>query len=83
MNLAAYRKSVGLSQSELAAKLGLSPTSKAMISAIENGTVPAPELALKIEDWSGGVVKAASLNPTVAAIRERAFREARAQQATA
>jgi transcriptional regulator with XRE-family HTH domain len=62
MNLAEFRKSLGLSQEECARALGL--TSKGHISDIENGVRPAsPTLALKIERWSSGKVAAWTLNP--------------------
>lgn len=62
MDLASFRKSLGLSQEECARALGLS--SKGHISDIENGVRPASlRLALKIEKWSGGKVEAAGLSP--------------------
>lgn len=71
MDLATYRKSLGLSQEECAIALGVK--SKSYISGIETGgRAASPRLALKIEQWSGGRVKAASLNPIVAEIIQRA-----------
>lgn len=64
MNLAEFRKSLGLSQEECAAALGL--RSKSHICGIEKGARDAsPELALKIERWSNGRVQAASLSGKV------------------
>lgn len=65
MDLATYRKQRGLSQEELAQHLGLS--SKGYISNIEKGERSASlHVALKIERWSGGAVKAASISPVAA-----------------
>lgn len=64
MDLAQYRAERGLSLEQCAVELGLSPTSKGWISEIERGDRPASlRLALRIERWSSGAVKAASLNP--------------------
>lgn len=61
MNLADFRKSLGLSQEECAAALGLK--SKTYICQIERGSRSAPvALAMKIERWSGGKVRAASIS---------------------
>ena len=60
MSLAAYRKSVGKTQAELARDLGL--RSKGYLSHIETGGEPCPlKLALRIEDLSDGQVPALSL----------------------
>lgn len=65
MELAAYRKSLGLSQEECARALGI--TSKGYISGIESGDRRASlKLALRIEHWSKGKVRAANLNPQAA-----------------
>lgn len=65
MELAAYRKSLGLSQEECARALGI--TSKGYISGIESGDRRASlKLALRIERWSKGKVRAAKLNPQAA-----------------
>jgi len=67
MNLVTIRKERGLSQGDLAAHLGLK--SKTSISEIEKtGTAP-PEVALKIEEWSGGAVRADTLSPIIAKAR--------------
>lgn len=64
MDLAKYRSNLGLSLEECATQLGLSATSKGWISEIERGQRPASlRLALRIERWSKGAVKATSLNP--------------------
>jgi transcriptional regulator with XRE-family HTH domain len=74
MDLATYRKSRDLTQEACATALGLSPSSKGWISEIESGQRAASlRLALKIEDWSGGKVTAASLSPIAAQLaQERA-----------
>jgi transcriptional regulator with XRE-family HTH domain len=60
MDLAEFRKARGLNQDQLAEALGL--TSKAYISQLETGAVPVPmRLALQIEEWSGGAVRAVDL----------------------
>ena len=60
MDLKAFRESLGLSQDDLAGELGLA--GKGRVSQIETGAVPATiKLALKIEAWSGGVVRATEL----------------------
>ncbi len=62
MDLSDYRKIRGLSQSACAKELGL--RSKAYISRIETGQQSVPmKLALKIERWSNGEVKASELLP--------------------
>lgn len=67
MKLEAFRKELGLSQEECAKALGLK--SKSYICGIERNEVTASlRLALKIEMWSGGRVKATSLNPSAAEI---------------
>lgn len=70
MELATYRKSLGLSQEACAAALGL--RSKSYISDIEAGNRPASlKLALKIERWSGGAVKASAISPAAAEIQSQ------------
>lgn len=65
MDLESFRKSRGLTQSELAKHLGLK--SKGYVSRIETGAAACPlKLALKIEKLSGGEVTAASLCPEAA-----------------
>jgi len=71
MKLSDYRKSLGLSQEQVARALGLK--SKSRICEIEGANKASAEMALKIERWSGGKVSAASLNPTL-----RAFEKERA-----
>jgi transcriptional regulator with XRE-family HTH domain len=62
MSLESVRKARGLSQEQLARELGL--RSKGYISDIESGRQRASlKLALKIEKWSDGQVKAADLCP--------------------
>lgn len=65
MDLVSFRKSRGLTQDDLAKGLGL--RSKGYISAIESGRHrPSLRLALRIERFTGGHVKAASLLPDAA-----------------
>jgi transcriptional regulator with XRE-family HTH domain len=60
--LETYRKGLGLTQGQTAIALGLSASSVSWISEIENGRRDAsPRLALRIEHWSGGAVKAADV----------------------
>lgn len=61
MDLETFRKSRGLTQADLAKALGL--RSKSYISRLETGAGPGASLrlALKIERFSGGLVKAADL----------------------
>jgi transcriptional regulator with XRE-family HTH domain len=66
MTLAEYRNALGLTQEQCALALGL--RNKARVCEIENNKPVSPELALKIEDWTKGAVKAADLNQTVALI---------------
>lgn len=69
MNLADFRKSLGLSQEECARALGLQ--SKGHISDIENGVRGASlELAMRIERWSGGRVAAKTLSSAAREIAE-------------
>lgn len=68
MDLTTFRTSRGLSLEQCAVELGLSPTSKSWLSDIENGKRDASlRLALKIEKWTGGKVKAASVCPELRA----------------
>jgi transcriptional regulator with XRE-family HTH domain len=77
MDLATYRKSRGLTQEQCATELGLRPSSKGWISEIESGERDASlRLALTIEKWSGGKVKAATLSPAAAKLAK--VREGRA-----
>lgn len=62
MKLAHHRAALGLSLEQCAVALGLSPSSKGWLSEIENGKRDASlRLALRIERWSKGKVKAASV----------------------
>jgi transcriptional regulator with XRE-family HTH domain len=62
MTLAQHRAARGLSLEQCAVALGLSPSSKGWLSEIENGKRDASlRLALRIEKWSKGKVKAASV----------------------
>lgn len=82
MNLAQYRADRGISLEECATQLGLSARSKGWISEIERGGRPASlRLALKIEQWSGGAVKAASLNPVAAELAAGAASDRRRARA--
>jgi transcriptional regulator with XRE-family HTH domain len=66
MELSEFRKGLGLSQAECAKALGLK--SKGYICEIEKSKRAPLVLAFKIERWTGGKVKAASLNPAAAEI---------------
>lgn len=67
MDLATYRKSLKLSQEEVARALGV--RSKGLISDIENNRRDASlRLALTIERWSGGKVRASSVSNEAARI---------------
>ena len=60
MNLSDFRKQRGMSQTELARVVGV--TNKGWISQIETGAASAPlKMALRIELWSGGEVRALDL----------------------
>jgi transcriptional regulator with XRE-family HTH domain len=60
MDLESFRKSRGLSQAQLAIELGL--VSKGYVSRLERGVTPYPvTLALRIEAWSGGAIRAFEL----------------------
>ncbi|HEV2365184.1 MAG TPA: helix-turn-helix transcriptional regulator [Caulobacteraceae bacterium] len=60
MRLRAYRESLGLDLKAGAEAIGLK--SKGTLSAIETGLwIPPIRLALRIEDWSGGAVRAVDL----------------------
>lgn len=70
MDLRTYREQRGLSQEACATALGLK--SKSYISEIETGAKPASlHLALKIERWSGGHVKASSISPAAREVAEQ------------
>lgn len=60
MTLFDYRKRRGLTQGDFAAILGIS---KSYFSQIENGFGCSLELALRIEEATGGLVKPADLAP--------------------
>lgn len=67
MDLATYRKSLGISQEECARQLGV--RSKGYISEIETDTTQSRasfRVAMRIEKWSGGKVKAATLSKEAA-----------------
>ena len=62
MKLAQYRAKLGISLEQAAVQLGLSPSSKGWLSEIENDRRDASlRLALRIERWSKGKVRAASI----------------------
>ena len=64
MDLATHRRGRGLTVEEAARALGLK--SKGYLSDIENGRQVPLELALRIQKWSGGEVRAADLRPDLA-----------------
>ena len=61
-----WRKQQGLSLEQAAARFGLA--SKGYLSEIERGARCSVAVALAIEENTGGVIKAASLNPDIALI---------------
>ncbi len=62
MDLASYRKSRGVSQQQLADHLGI--RSKAYVCALERKSKhPTVEMALKIQKWSEGAIRAEELLP--------------------
>ena len=70
MNLPAYRRLKGLSQERAATELGLK--SKGHLSNLEHGRAAfSLDLALRIEEWSGGQVAAVDLLPPDVAARFR------------
>lgn len=67
MDLRTLRIERGLSVAQLADILGMS--SRGRLSEMEHKKKPIPvHLALKIEVWSGGAIKAADINNNVAVI---------------
>lgn len=85
MTLTEYRDSRGLSLSECALALGLQSGSKGHLSRLENGLAPWPiKLALQVEAWSGGEVRAVDLvSPDDAALLSAAIARGRALTAVA
>lgn len=69
MTVREYRNSLGLSLEQFAAVF---EKSKGYFSAIENDNACPPDLALKIEDHSKGLVNAADLNDVIATARKTA-----------
>jgi transcriptional regulator with XRE-family HTH domain len=76
MSLESYRSRNGCSLEAVAAAIGL--TSKGYLSRLERGSTPWPlELALRVEEWSAGEVRAVDLlEPAKAALLEGAIRRA-------
>lgn len=75
MDLATYRRNRGLTLEQAAIELGLKPSSKGWLSEIENGCQSRDaslKLALKIERWSGGQVKAATICKIAAEVAQQA-----------
>ena len=68
MTVAELRKTLGLSQEEFAARVGLS--SKSYVSEIEAGARCSVRVALEIERLSEGQIAAASLNPDVGLVEQ-------------
>lgn len=83
MDLRAFRESHGLSLAKLALMLGLK--SKGHLSDVENGRAsPSIRVALQIEAWSGGAVRAVDLLAREdAALLEAAHERAGQLRATA
>lgn len=68
-SIAQLRKDLGISQEQLAKRLGLK--SKGHISQLERGDVTCSvETALKIENLSEGRIPASTLNPDVALVEQ-------------
>ncbi len=65
--LVALRKARGLSQDKLATALGIG--SKSYVCDVERTGRASAKIALKIESWSGGAIKAHELNESVALTR--------------
>lgn len=62
MKLSDFRKSQGLTLEQAASQLGLSPKSASWLCEIEGNRRDASvKLAFRIEAWSGGKVRAASV----------------------
>ena len=79
MDIKTLREQRGLSVGDLATILGMS--SRGRLSEMERGIKPVPvHLALKIETWSGGLIKAGDLNKDVAVV-ERARQPGRKARA--
>lgn len=69
ITLVEARKSLGLSQTEMAERVGLK--SKGFYSRVEQGLeTPSIRVALAIERETDGAVKAHDLNPQVGLVRE-------------
>ena len=66
MNLDQYLDDTGLSRSEFAKRLGVSP---GRLSQLRGKPWP-PELALTLESVTGGKVSACSVSPVIAAARQ-------------
>lgn len=69
MTITEYRKSLGMTLEAFAAELRLK--SKGHLSDMEQANRASPEVALAIEDHSGGRLDASALNPVIAAARAR------------
>jgi transcriptional regulator with XRE-family HTH domain len=70
MDLATLRKQRNLSQEELGVVVGI--RSRGRNSEIESGTRPASlRVALLIEAWSGGLIRAETLSPKAGALRSQ------------
>lgn len=66
--IAALRARLGLTQEEFGARIGL--RTKGSVSLVERGlSTMSPEVALAIEEISGGEIDASELNPIVAKAR--------------
>ena len=81
MTLLEHRKGRELTQASAAAELGL--RSSGFFSRIENGEPPSLELALRIQKWSGGEVRAADLRPDLADLIATAAEPAPAHEGAA
>jgi DNA-binding transcriptional regulator YdaS (Cro superfamily) len=66
MDIAAYCKSVGILQSDLAAQLGISP---GRLSQLKDSNEWPADLALRLEEVTARVISASDVSPTIARAR--------------
>lgn len=82
MDLESFRKARGLTQQQLAEAIGL--RSKGSISMVERGIRdPSADLAIRLEHFSGGVLKAVDLRPDLADVTVAGPAEPSAVEVTA